>query len=90
MRTSKTKTVQGVWPQEPNTLIINFYEVKELVGKNVQKLQCLLRNIKKEISTNNIKDNIVKVVDHGVAFVFFVTLDVDGNYGLLFNEAINY
>ena len=91
MGTKSSNTVTGVWPaKQPSSLILNFFEVKEIVGKNTQKVKCLLRNIKNEITSNNIKDNVISVTDHGVSFVFFVTLDVDGNYGLLFNEAINY
>lgn len=76
----------GVWPaKQPSSLIINFFEVDDIIGKNTKKVNCLLRNIKKEIASNNIKDNVISIKDHGVSFIFFVTLDVDGNYGLLFN-----
>ena len=92
MRTTVAKnSTLGVWPaKQPSSLIINFSEVKEVVGKNTEKVKCLLRNIKNEITSNNIKDNAIIVKDHGVSFIFFVTLDVDGNFGLLFNGAVNY
>ena len=86
MKTTTTTTTKGVWQADvqPSSLIINFFEITDIIGKNTQKVSCLLNNIKKEISTNNIKNNVIAIADHGVNWLFDVTIDSNGNYGLLF------
>ena len=82
MKTTKT---QGIWPadKQPSSLIINFFEITDMIGKNEQKVSCLLNNIKKEISNASTKNSIA-IADNGLNWLFDVTIDIDGNYGLLF------
>lgn len=86
--TSKNKgiTTQGVWPEkQPSSLILNFFEIVDIIGKNAKKVNCLLRNIKDAITSNSINDNTIQIKDHGMSWEFLVTKDPDGNFGLLFN-----
>lgn len=88
----KTTTQQqrGIWPTnvQPSSLIVNFFAITDIV-KNKEKVSCLLNNIGKEIVKRSkfpttIKDNTIAISDHGMKWMFDVTMDVDGNYGLLF------
>ena len=85
-----TTTKKGVWPVniQPSSLIVNFFAVKDIV-KNKAKVSCLLNNIGKEINKRakfplTIKDSTIAIADHGMNWIFDVTIDVNGNYGLLF------
>lgn len=87
MRTTRNK--QGTWQADvqPSSLIINFFAVTDIIGENTDKVSCLLKNIKKEISFLAFgikKSNIITVSDHGMEWLFDVTIDANGNHGLLF------
>lgn len=89
MKTTTT-TQRGVWPTnvQPSSLIVNFFAITDIV-KNKAKVSCLLNNIGKEIGKRTkhpltIKDSTIIVPDHGVNWSFDVTIDANGNYGLLF------
>jgi hypothetical protein len=89
MKTATTKT-QGVWraDKQPSSLIINFFEITDII-KNEKKVSCLLSNIKKEVSflafgIKKSNSNTISIPDHGLNWLFDITIDADGNYGLLF------
>ena len=89
MKTS-TSTQRGVWPvnTQPSSLIVNLFAITDIV-KNKAKVSCLFNNISKEIDKRSkspltIKDSTIAIADHGMKWTFDVTIDVNGNYGLLF------
>jgi hypothetical protein len=87
MRTNRN--TQGIWDagKKPDSLIINFFDITDIIGKNKQKVEVLLKNIKKEVSLLAFgakKDNTIVISDCGMKWVFDITIDPCGNYGLLF------
>lgn len=83
---NRNTTTQGIWPTEPT--IVNFFAITDLV-KNKEKVSCLLKNIKKEvvnrIAFSPANTNSFVISDHGMKWVFDVTISPNGEYGLLFS-----
>ena len=85
----KTTNTKGTWEvdKHPSSLILNYFEVTDIIGENTQKVNALLNNIKKETSllAFGVKNNNTIVIeDFGMKWVFDVTIHTDGNHGLLF------
>lgn len=88
MKTTTQTQQRGIWPTnvQPSSLIVNLFAITDIV-KNKDKVSCLLSNIGKEISKRSKFppiDNTIAIADHGVNWVFDVTIDASGNFGLLF------
>jgi hypothetical protein len=94
METTTRTLSRGVWQtdKQPSSLIINFFEITDII-KNEKKVSCLLNNVKKEVSLLAAfgikKINTVSIPDHGLNWSFDITIDADGNYGLLFTGLNN-
>lgn len=85
----KTTNTKGTWEadKQPSSLILNYFEVTDIIGENTQKVNALLNNIKKEITllAFGVKNtNTIVIEDFGMKWVFDVTIDANGNHGLLF------
>lgn len=88
MKTTTATQSRGVWQtdKQPSSLIVNYFAVTDII-KNKAKVSCLLKNIKKEIALlafGRVSSNTITIADHGMKWTFDVTIDANGNYGLLF------
>lgn len=75
---------KGKWKvnTKPDSLIINFFDLTEKISND--KILILMQGIAKQINSNNIVNHRVLFENNGVKLYFDITIDSNGNYGLLF------